>query len=209
MFDPASLTLIAITDDARDGLDKLIARALLAVEGGATMIQLRLKDADPRTQVEAARRLVSAVSVPVVVNDRADIAMAAGAAGVHLGADDTPAMLVRKFAGPEFIIGASVGDDKEVALAEGADYAGIGPVFESATKHDAGTALGIVELARLARACGPLPSVAVGGVTADRAAEIMEGAEEAGVRGVAVVRAIFGASHPDEAARAIRRAMAR
>jgi thiamine-phosphate pyrophosphorylase len=135
--------------------------------------------------------------------------MAAGAAGVHLGTEDTPATLVRKFAGPEFIIGASVGDDRELALAEGADYAGIGPVFESTTKDDAGRALGIGELARLARACAPLPSVAVGGVTADRAAEIMEGAAGAGVRGVAVVRAVFGASHPDEAARAIRRAMAR
>jgi thiamine-phosphate pyrophosphorylase len=209
MFDPASLTLIAITDEARDGLDKLIVRALLAVEGGATMIQLRLKDADPRIQVEAARRLVSAVGVPVLVNDRADIAMAAGAAGVHLGTEDTPATLVRRFAGPDFIIGASVGDDSEVPLAAGADYAGIGPVFSSTTKGDAGSAIGIVELARLARACAPLPSVAVGGVTADRAAEIMAGAEEAGVRGVAVVRAVFGATHPDEAARAIRRAMVR
>jgi thiamine-phosphate pyrophosphorylase len=209
MFDPASLTLIAITDEARDGLDKLIVRARLAVEGGATMIQLRLKDADPRIQVEAARRLVSAVGVPVLVNDRADIAMAAGAAGVHLGTEDTPATLVRRFAGPDFIIGASVGDDSEVPLAAGADYAGIGPVFSSTTKGDAGSAIGIVELARLARACAPLPSVAVGGVTADRAAEIMAGAEEAGVRGVAVVRAVFGATHPDEAARAIRRAMVR
>ncbi len=209
MFDPASLTLIAITDDARDGLDELILRARLAVEGGATMIQLRLKDADPRTQVEAARRLVSAVSVPVLVNDRADIAMAAGAAGVHLGTEDTPATLVRRFAGPNLIIGASVGDDSELPLAAGADYVGIGPVFSSTTKDDAGSAIGIVELARLARACAPLPSVAVGGITADRAAEIMAGAEEAGVRGVAVVRAVFGASHPDEAARAIRRAMVR
>ncbi len=209
MFDPASLTLIAITDEARDGLDELIVRARLAVEGGATMIQLRLKDADPRIQVEAARRLVSAVGVPVLVNDRADIAMAAGAAGVHLGTEDTPATLVRRFAGPDFIIGASVGDDSEVPLAAGADYAGIGPVFSSTTKGDAGSAIGIVELARLARACAPLPSVAVGGVTADRAAEIMAGAKEAGVRGVAVVHAVFGATHPDEAARAIRRAMAR
>lgn len=209
MFDPASLTLIAITDEARDGLDELIVRARLAVEGGATMIQLRLKDADPRIQVEAARRLVSAVGVPVLVNDRADIAMAAGAAGVHLGTEDTPATLVRRFAGPDFIIGASVGDDSEVPLAAGADYAGIGPVFSSTTKGDAGSAIGIVELARLARACAPLPSVAVGGVTADRAAEIMAGAKEAGVRGVAVVHAVFGAAHPDEAARAIRRAMAR
>ncbi|HUF30955.1 MAG TPA: thiamine phosphate synthase, partial [Gemmatimonadaceae bacterium] len=138
-----------------------------------------------------------------------DIALAAGAAGVHLGADDVPAAVVRRFAGPDFIIGASVGDDSELALAAGADYVGIGPVFGTTTKSDAGSAIGIVKLVRLARACAPTPSVAVGGVTAEGAADIMSEAAQAGVRGVAVVRAIFGAAHPGEAARAIRRAMGR
>ena len=209
MFDPAALTLLAITDDLRDGLDGLVTRAQLAVAGGATMVQIRLKNVDARTQVEAARRLVAAVAVPVTVNDRADIAMAAGASGVHLGSDDLPVSTVRRFAGPDFIIGASVGEDREVALAESADYVGIGPVFGTPTKPDAGDAIGIEELARLARACAPVPAVAIGGITAAHARAVMAGAATAGVRGVATVRAVFGAPQPDEAARAIRQAMTR
>jgi thiamine-phosphate diphosphorylase len=207
MFDPAALTLLAITDDLRDGLDGLVARAERAVAGGATMVQLRLKGIDARLEAEAARRLVAAVAVPILVNDRADIALAAGAAGVHLGADDLPVSVVRRFAGDDFIIGASVGDDREVPLAAGADYVGIGPVFGTPTKADAGAAIGIGELARLARACAPIPAVAIGGITADQAGAVMAGARAAGVHGVAVVRAVFGAAAPDEAARAIRLAM--
>jgi thiamine-phosphate diphosphorylase len=209
VFDPAALTLVAISDDLRDGIEGLVARAVGAVQGGATMLQLRLKETDARTQVDVARRLVAAVSVPVIVNDRADIALAAGAAGVHLGVDDLPVALVRRIAGATFLIGASVGEDREVRLAEGADYVGIGPVYGTATKGDAGDAIGIAELARLARACAPKPAVAVGGITAKGAAAVMAGAATSGVCGVAVVRAIFGAAAPDEAARAIRRAMGR
>ena len=209
MFDPATLTLLAITDDLRDGIDGLVARAVLAVRGGATMVQLRLKETDARTQVDIARRLVAAVSVPVTVNDRADIALAAGAAGVHLGADDLPVAVVRRIAHDGFIIGASVGEDQEVPLAARADYVGIGPVFGSATKLDAGAAIGVPELARLARACAPLPAVAIGGITAGGASEVMAGAASAGVHGVAVVREVFGNPAPDKAARAIRRAMGR
>lgn len=209
MLDPAALTLIAITDDLRDGVDGLVRRGIAAVAGGATMVQVRLKDADARTQADVARRLVAAVQVPVLVNDRADIAMAAGAAGVHLGADDLPVSVVRRIAGDAFIIGASVGEDGEIPLARGADYVGIGPVYGSGTKADAGMAIGIEELARLARACAPVPAVAIGGISATRAAAIMAGAADAGVRGVAAVSALFGAGAPDEAARAFRAAMGR
>jgi thiamine-phosphate diphosphorylase len=209
MFDPATLTLVAITDDLRDGIDGLVARAVLAERGGATMVQLRLKETDARAQVEIARRLVAALTVPVVVNDRADIALAAGASGVHLGADDLPVRLVRRIGGDGFIVGASVGEDAEVSGAAGADYVGIGPVFGTATKLDAGAPIGVEELARLARACAPVPVVAVGGIGADNVAEVVAGAGSAGVRGVAVVRAVFAAHAPDDAARALRRAMGR
>ncbi|HEX5581516.1 MAG TPA: thiamine phosphate synthase, partial [Gemmatimonadaceae bacterium] len=90
MIDPAVLRLLAITDDLRDGPAGLVDRARAAVRGGATMIQLRLKVATARELVEVARALVAAVPAPVLVNDRADVALAAGAAGVHLGADDLP-----------------------------------------------------------------------------------------------------------------------
>jgi thiamine-phosphate pyrophosphorylase len=196
--------LVAITDDLRDGRDGLVARAEAAARGGATMIQLRLKDADARTMVEVARAMVSALSVPVIVNDRVDVALAAGAAGVHLGADDLPVQAARGIAPPDFIIGASVGCDAEVALARGADYVGIGPVYETASKSDAGSAIGVAEFARLASACA-LPTVAIGGISADNAAPVME----AGASGVAVIRAVFSAPDPEQAARTLRTAIGR
>ena len=203
-MDPGALLLIAITDGMRGGADALLARAEAAVRGGATMLQLRLKDVDARTQVEVARRLVALRSVPVVINDRADIALAAAAAGVHVGADDLPVDAVRRIAPAGFIVGASVGSDEEVAGTRGADYVGIGPVYGTASKGDAGAALGVAEAARLARRCG-VPAVGVGGISAVTAPEVTG----AGLTGVAVIQAIFGAADPEEAARSLRAAIGR
>src|SRR5512138_1176766 len=129
MINPSILRFIAITDNVRDGQTGLIERAAQVVRGGATCIQLRLKDVSARDLVVLARELVRSVGVPIIVNDRADVAIAAGAAGVHLGADDLPVGAVRAFAPPDFIIGTSVGLDEEIPNARGADYVGIGPVF--------------------------------------------------------------------------------
>ena len=201
MFDPETLRVLAITDDLRDGRAGLVARAVAAVQGGATMVQLRLKDVDGRTLVEVARALVDALPVPVLVNDRADVALAAGAAGVHLGADDVPPRALRAVLPAGFIIGASVGSDDELSQAVGADYVGIGPVHATASKSDAGEAIGVETFARLARLSG-LPAVAIGGVTAENAPALMA----AGARGVAVIRAIFAEADPTAAARSLRRA---
>ncbi|HET7564797.1 MAG TPA: thiamine phosphate synthase [Gemmatimonadaceae bacterium] len=202
MFDPTVLKLVAITDDVRDGQDGLVTRARAAARGGATMIQVRLKDADARTQVEVARALVHALPVPVLVNDRVDVALAAGAAGVHVGADDLPVAAVRRITPPAFIVGASVGCDAEVAGARGADYVGIGPVYATSSKPDAGDAIGVDEFARLARAC-ELPAVAIGGITPERVAPLIA----SGASGVAVIRAVFGAADPERSARALRDAI--
>ena len=199
MFDSTLLTLVAITDDLRDGRDGLVTRAQAAVRGGATMVQVRLKDADARTLVEVARALVSALPVPVIVNDRVDVALAAGAAGVHVGADDLPVAAVRRLAPAEFIVGASVGCDAEVAGSRGADYVGIGPVYGTTSKLDAGQAIGVPEFVRLARACAR-PAVAIGGITPDRVTPLIA----AGASGVAVIRAVFSAADPERAARAMR-----
>lgn len=198
MFDPKTLKVLAITDDLRDGSAGLVARAGAAVRGGVTMVQLRLKDVDGRTLVEVARALVTALPVPVIVNDRGDVALAAGAAGVHLGADDVPPRALRAVVPDGFIIGASVGCDAELPHARGADYVGIGPVFATASKSDAGEAIGVAEFARLA-ALARLPAVAIGGVTADNARTLVD----AGASGVAVIRAIFAAADPTAAARAL------
>ncbi|MGI8496096.1 MAG: thiamine phosphate synthase [Gemmatimonadaceae bacterium] len=197
MFDIRTLRLLAITDDLRDGPEGLVGRAAAAVRGGATMIQLRLKDADARTLVEVARALVATLTVPVVVNDRMDVALAAGAAGVHLGTDDLPVAAVRAIAPAAFVIGASVGSDAELPSASGADYVGIGPVFGTPSKSDAGAPIGEAEFARLAHRCG-VPAVAIGGITAESATALIA----SGASGVAVIRAILGAPDPEGAARA-------
>ena len=202
-FDPSSVRLIAITDSLRDGPRGLALRAAAAAFGGATMIQLRLKEESARSLVEIARTIqVMVPDVPLVVNDRADVALAAGAAGVHVGVDDLAPALLRRVVPPGFIIGASVGDDDEVARSEGADYVGIGPVYGTGSKADAGAAIGPARFAELAARCA-LPAVAIGGITSDRVAEVMT----AGASGVAVISALFGASDPTQAARAIRSAL--
>lgn len=202
MIDLSTIRLIAITDHIRDGQTGLIARASAAARGGASCIQLRLKDVSARDLVGVARELVRAVGVPVIVNDRADVAIAAGAAGVHLGADDVPPSVIRRIAPAEFIIGVSVGNDAEVANAGGADYVGIGPFFATGSKSDAGEPIGPEGFSRLAAATG-LPAVAVGGVTAENAAIAMG----AGVAGIAVIGGVFGSSDPAAAARRLRSAI--
>ena len=196
MIDPSILRFVAITDNVRDGQTGLIARAKAAVDGGATCVQLRLKDVAARDLVGVARELIKAVGVPVIVNDRADVAIAAGAAGVHLGADDAPVSAIRRIAPTGFLIGASVGSDAEVPLAAGADYVGVGPVFGTTSKDDAGEAIGLAEFTRLSTATG-LPAVAIGGISVDNA----RSAIEAGAIGIAVISAIFGATDPLAAAR--------
>ncbi len=198
------LRLIAITDDLHDGLEGLVGRANDVVRGGATMVELRLKHADARVLVEAARALVSRVAVPVIVNDRIDVALVAGAAGVHLGPDDLPVRSARAIAPQDFIIGASVRDHEDLLNANGADYIAIGSVFGTRSKRDTGVPIGLPELERLVRLTA-LPTVAVGGVNAENA----EAAMETGVSGVAALSALFGAEHPDRAALAIRSATGR
>ena len=196
MIDPAIFRFIAITDNVRDGQAGLIQRAVSIAQGGATCIQLRIKDVSARDLATLATDLIRSVGIPVIVNDRADVAVAVGAAGVHLGVDDIPVNAARAFAPAGFIIGASVGSDGEVANARGADYVGIGPVFSTASKKDAGSAVGIAEFSRLAIATG-LPAVAIGGITSANAGA----AFSAGAAGIAAIASVFGATDPFAAAR--------
>ena len=198
MIDPKILRLVAITDDAEDHRPKLVDRVAAAVRGGATSVQVRLKTAAPREVVEITRAIFARVDVPVIVNDRADIALAAGAAGVHVGEADLPVAAIRRFAPTGFIIGASLGSDAELPNAKDADYVGIGPVFGSDSKGDAGEAIGVDGFKRLA-ALVTHPALAVGGITADRALQITVH----GAVGVAVINAIFNADDPEVATREI------
>jgi thiamine-phosphate pyrophosphorylase len=185
-----------VTDDRLVAGYDLVALARAAEDGGVTSVQLRLKASPAREQVALARALVAALRVPVLVNDRPDIALAAGAAGVHLGADDLPVTLTRRIAPPGFVIGASVGSDAEAAAAVDADYWGIGPWRVTTTKAEAGTGLGADGFVRLARLAGGKPCLAIGAVRPDDVPLV----HRAGGTGVGVVSGILGNSDSSEAA---------
>ena len=197
-----ALRLVAVTDSLRGGAEELAGRAAAAVAGGATMIALRLPGESPRVLADAARALLACrLDAPLLVSGRADVALAVGAAGVHVATDDLPAAAVRRFVPEHFIVGASVGAASEVARATGADFVAIGPVFSAArgTTSGAVSAIGTDGFGELAQACG-VPAVAIGGVTPANARLLME----AGASGVAVISAIFGDADPMSAARALR-----
>lgn len=195
------LRLVAITDNLRDGIDGLTRRAVASRRGGATMIQLRLPDEGARTLTAATRALVAAVGIPVVVHARTDVALAAGAAGVHLGVHDIAVADVRRLCGADFVIGRSAATDEDFRRAEGADYVALGPAFD-VDRRRSGAALGTAEFERLARSTG-LPVVAVGGISPETAPEAIR----AGACGVALISGIFGAPDPETAAREVRSAI--
>lgn len=192
----AHLGLMLVTDDrllaGRDPVD--VCRQ--AVQGGVTCIQLRLKHSAPRELVTIARALVGAVPVPVVVNDRLDVALAAGTAGVHLGPDDLPVGLARRMAPAGFWIGASVGNPGEAALGWGADYWGVGPWRATPTKADAGPALGEEGFRAVLAASGGVPCIAIGGIRPEDVAAV----RKAGGAGVAVVSGILAETDVAQAA---------
>jgi len=176
-----------------------------AVAGGATMVQVRMKGAPARDMVALARALVGPLPVPVIVNDRADVALAAGAAGTHLGQEDLPLDRLRPHVPPGFLLGLSVGTAAEAERVAGwpAHYWSIGPCFTTANKPDAGPPLGPAGFAALARlAPTGIPVLGIGGITADNAAAIAA----AGAAGVGVMGAVWNATDPVAAARALRAA---
>jgi len=199
-----------VITDARllKGRDPVEAcRRAVAGGKGATIIQVRLKDAPPRELLALSHALVSALAVPVIVNDRVDVALAAGAAGAHLGQEDPPLDRLRPQVPPGFLLGVSVGSDVEAERARGwpADYWSVGPCFATANKADAGPPLGAGGFARLARlAPDGVPVIGIGGVTAGNAASLMS----AGAAGAAVIGAVWTATDPGAAARALRAALA-
>ena len=201
MLDRSTLRLVAITDNLSDGIAGLTARAQSARRGGATMVQLRLPDETTCTLVAAARALVQALDVPLIVHGRVDVALAAGAAGVHLGVGDVTATNARRITGDGFIIGQSAGTDDELTRTDGADYVAVGPVFSPAGHRASGT-LGLEEFTRLALLVSS-PVVAIGGISSRTAADVVR----AGASGVALISGIFGAPDPEQAARTLRSAI--
>jgi len=198
--------VLGAADTGRRPFEEVV---LSAVEGGVTLVQLREKDATTRVLLEHALRLKALLQprgVPLIVNDRLDVALAANADGVHLGQDDMPAATARQLLGPDKLIGLSVGDTMEAAGAdpELVDYVGLGPAFATGSKDDAGDAIGPDGVAALRRKVA-LPSVAIGGINAGNAAQLAG----SGVEGIAVVSAICAADDPEGAAEALRSAFGR
>ncbi len=185
-----------VTDDRLLAGRDPVAVARAAVAGGVTSVQLRLKEASARELTRLALLLREALPVPVLVNDRPDVAAAAGC-GVHLGPDDLPVALARRILPAGSIIGASVGSPEEVAGNEDADYWGVGPFRVTNTKADAGTAIGAEGFRRVVERSGGKPCVAIGAVRP----EDVDLVRRAGGVGVAVVSGILGSEDVAAAAR--------
>ena len=192
--------LYLVTDRGLCGGRPLEEVVLHAVRGGAACVQLREKDISTRLFVEEATRikaLLAPFRVPLIINDRVDVALAVGADGVHVGQDDMPYALARRLMGPKAIIGLSVEtwEDVENAQDLDADYLGVSPVFETPTKTDTKGSWGLNGLARI-RARLRHPLVGIGGLNRANAAD----AVLAGADGVAVVSAVCSAPDPCRAA---------
>ncbi|WP_147819655.1 thiamine phosphate synthase [Salidesulfovibrio onnuriiensis] len=201
------LSLYLVTDSAmcvQRGLEAVVAEA---VEGGVTLVQLREKHAATREFIDLAARLKAVLDgkgVPLLINDRVDVALAVGAAGVHVGQSDMRVRDVRRLLGRDAIVGLTMDTDEQVREAEtlDVDYLGLGPIFPTATKEDHSEVLGYDGFIRR-RNLSRHPCVAIGSVTEACAADLMR----AGADGVAVVSAICRAEDPREAARRLRRAV--
>lgn len=171
-----------------------------AVEGGVTMVQFREKDATTGEFVELGRRLMSVLKplgVPLIINDRVDVALAVDADGVHIGQSDMPYEDARRLLGPDKIIGLSVENMNDLRKANelDVDYVGISPVYGTPTKTDTAEPFGLEGLRR-AVGLSAHPTVAIGGMNASTIGEVFE----AGADGVAVVSAICSAASPRQAA---------
>ena len=183
-------------------LETIVNQAIL---GGVSAIQVRGKELSSRELTELARRIMSVGSkhgIPVIINDRVDVALAVNAQGVHLGQDDIPLLAARKILGTRKIIGISVHTIEEARKAEmgGADYAGVGTVFRTSSKKNIRGLIGIGGLSRL-RSAVKIPVVAIGGIDAANARRIME----TGVDGIAVLSAIMNSGDPKRTCKQITR----
>jgi thiamine-phosphate pyrophosphorylase len=197
-----SLYLVADADYAagRDILPLIEA----GIAGGVTVVQLRAKSLPFAEFLALGRRVAPMLKrhrVPLIINDRADIALSCGAAGLHLGQDDLPVAVARRILAEGMIIGVSVNTPEEARDAErhGADYVGAGPVFATATIETDLPMLGPEGLRRIKDSVR-IPVVAIGGITSENVRVV----REAGADGIAVVSAVLGVADPREAARQLR-----
>jgi thiamine-phosphate pyrophosphorylase len=209
MPNPVDLRLYVILDPGFAKGRPLDEIARRAIAGGATVLQLRAKDVDTRTLLaltQAVLAIARAAGVPLIVNDRVDVALAAGADGAHVGEQDLPVADARRLLGPDAILGASAlsAATALAAARDGADYLGIGDVFGTSSKPDARPPMGLAGL-RAVAAASTLPAVAIGGIHAANAASTLA----MGAVGVSVISAVVSAEDVEAAARTLRRVVDR
>jgi thiamine-phosphate pyrophosphorylase len=204
----ADLRLMLVTDATMISARDLAETVLAAVAGGVTIVQLRDKTRPDEALIATARALKSRLAplgIPLVVNDRVDVAQAAAADGVHLGQSDGDPAEARARLGAGALIGLSVTDAAQLPGVDPTvvDYVGLGPVFTTATKPDADPPIGLDGVRAICRRLA-VPVVAIGGIDAGNAGAVAA----AGADGIAVVSAICAAPDPAVAAAALRRALA-
>lgn len=206
MRPPLDLSLYLVTDTRLCGERGVAATVAAAVKGGVTAVQLRDPDADARTLCALGRSIqaeLAGTGVPLIVNDRLDVAVRLDADGVHLGQRDGSPTAARHQLGPHAYVGLSVSRPEQLAhVPDAVDHLGVGPVFPQSTKPDADTPLGLEGLARIVRE-SPLPCVAIGGIGVSEAAAV----RASGAAGIAVVSAVCGQPDPETAARSLARTL--
>lgn len=188
-----------ITDPNRS-LAECVRDTKTAVAAGAAIVQYRRKFGSTATLLDEARALREACQgVPFIVNDRLDIALAVDADGLHVGQDDMPLDIVKKLMKPDALIGVSAGTVAEAlhAVQGGASYLGVGPIFTTATKSDAGQPIGLDGLQAIRAVCD-IPIAAIGGITLDNAADVVA----AGADMLCAIQAVLGATDVSAAVRA-------
>ena len=195
--------LYFVTDRGLCGNKPLEEVVIEAVKGGAAYVQLREKDVSTGFFLEEAKRikiLLEQYRVPLIINDRVDVALACGAEGVHIGQEDMPYEIVRKLMGQKAIIGLSVETWEDVKASQKMDvnYIGVSPVFSTPTKTDTKGAWGLEGLAKI-KAFSRHPLVAIGGINESNVSEVVK----AGADCIAVVSAICASPHSEAAARRI------
>jgi len=198
---PFDLSLYLVTDRSLSLNRPLEFIVEEAVKGGVTMVQLREKDCSSKEFYEQAIKLKACLkpyNIPLIINDRMDIALACDAEGLHIGQSDIPFPIARKLLGKDKIIGLSVEsiqDALDANALDDLDYIGISPVFSTPTKTNTAPAFGLEGIKTIKQCCKH-PSVAIGGINASNTAEIIS----AGANGIAVVSAIMSAANPQESA---------
>lgn len=193
-----NLSLYLVTDE-NDDVEKFLKTIEDAINGGVSVVQIREKTKDTLDFYNLAlkvKEITTEYNVPLIINDRVDVALAIDADGVHIGQSDMPCDVTRKLVGPNKIVGVSAAtiDEAKKAEKDGADYIGTGAVFPTATKDDA-PKITKMDLKEIVESIN-IPVVAIGGITLDNAPELTN----TGIKGLSVVSAIMSSDNPRESA---------